>query len=109
MAVTAPQIAEHRYFRPEGTVPAFFRALGDRDADAAGKLLTLVPGSVGRELLRDPVLKAAGYTPPEDATVRVSFGLGGQRYEQSLHLVRDSESTAGLFHRWHLAGRLRRG
>ncbi|WP_230859049.1 hypothetical protein [Actinoplanes aureus] len=116
VAVTVLQIVENRYFQPESTVTAFFRALTGRDAEAAGELLTSVPGAVDQVLLQDSVLKANGYTPPDDpkvenaeitgndATVRVSFQLGGQRHEQSLYLVRDSAATAGLFHRWRLAG-----
>ncbi len=114
--VSALKLVEHYFFQPQHTVASFFDALRDRDATAARNLLLPTDEQYNQVLLQRAVLKSAGYTPPtavrvektdseEDrATVRVSFSLNGQRHMLTLDLRRDDHATAGLFHRWRIAG-----
>jgi hypothetical protein len=115
--VSAVKVVENQFFQPEHTVISFFDALGNRDATAARNLL-LPPTDeeYSQALLQPAALKSAGYSPPtaarveqtdskdDRATVRVSFSLNGRRHALILDLRRDDHATAGLFHRWRIAG-----
>jgi hypothetical protein len=108
------QVVGRVYYRPAGIVAAFFDALGHRDASAARGLLLPTGAEVDQPLLQRAVLASAGYTPPgavrigrtdsagDQATVAVSFSLGGQRHGLTVGLRRDGHTTAGLFDRWRI-------
>ncbi|WP_285690302.1 hypothetical protein [Actinoplanes sp. NBRC 103695] len=113
LLVTTLKIVDLRYFRPGNTVVAFFEALADRDAVAAGALLSL-PATDNGPLLKTPVLRSGGYTPPsgvrvrtaevadDKATVEADFRLGDHQYQQVFQLIRDTSATAGVFYRWRI-------
>jgi hypothetical protein len=115
VALCAVQAVEWLFFRPQHTVSAYFDALAARDAAAAGRLLDdggddgVIAAVLGPE-----ALTSDGYTPPADVRIRgvqtsddtafveVSFELGGERRDLTLHLRRDARRMAGLFDRWRI-------
>ncbi|WP_049562595.1 hypothetical protein [Nonomuraea sp. SBT364] len=118
LLVLVLKIVEGVLFQPANTVRAFFQALNDRDADAAGALVVPDPERdlTGTDLRGGAVLRSPGYTPPtaveagpvvpaedDQATVGVSYSVGGQRQQVMLTLERDERATvAGLFREWRI-------
>ncbi|MEU6730824.1 hypothetical protein ABZ917_44560 [Nonomuraea wenchangensis] len=111
------KIVQGVFFTPENTVRAFFQALADRDADAAGGLVTPPPGHelVGEDLRGDAVLKSSGYSPPtavrlepaalgenDQATITASYLLAGQPQQRTFTLKLGERATAGAFRTWHI-------
>lgn len=115
VALCAVQAVEWLFFRPQHTVSAYFDALAARDAAAAGRLLDDGgDDGVAAAVLGPEALTSDGYTPPADVRIRgvqtsddiayveVSFELGGERRDLTLHLRRDGRRIAGLFDRWRI-------
>jgi hypothetical protein len=115
--VVVLKIVEGMFFQPENTVRAFFQALSDRDAVVADSLVIPDPKQnvTGVDLRGSTVLKSSGYTPPtavdlgpvtagknNQATMNVSYSLGGQQQQVMLTLKRDEQAKAGLFHGWRI-------
>ncbi|MFC5834888.1 hypothetical protein [Nonomuraea insulae] len=112
------KVVEGVLFQPANTVRAFFQALSDRNADAASVLVVPDPKQdlTGTDLRGGAVLKSSGYTPPtavklepvipvedDQATVGVSYSVGGREQRVKLTLERDEQaSVAGLFREWRI-------
>lgn len=115
LALTAVDVVDWRFFRPQATLTAYFAALADRDGARAGRLLAGGGPEAAQETLDPAAMTSKDYTPPSGvrvgnveidenmATAQVSFVLGGERHETTMTLVRHPDRTAGLFHRWRIA------